>query len=98
MMESMHEQGPQSVSVRLYTKTFLGFWEMPAIAAARINKMQIVKRFMWQELDWLTFSDYSFSFLPVKTGNIKADNNEILYRYLTPPPTPPQIGRGVVFY
>jgi hypothetical protein len=38
------------------------------------------------------------SLLPVKTGNIKTDNSIILIRLFTPPPAPPQKGRGVVFY
>jgi hypothetical protein len=36
-------------------------------------------------------------FLPIKIGNVKTDNKEILLCFFTPPPTPPQKGRGVVF-
>jgi hypothetical protein len=41
---------------------------------------------------------WQIGILRVKNGNINRDNYAILLRFFTPPPTPPQKGRGVVFY
>jgi hypothetical protein len=40
----------------------------------------------------------TFAGHPIINGNIQTENNAILLRFFTPPPTPPQKGRGVVFY